>query len=384
MTREAALAIDTIAGVHPRKEFWSNISRWPRNCATHAFLGDVVLDLGPILFKEWTGSEPATIVIHPLWPVLDASTPPEDIQRAVSILSWMHDGYKSRANSATEAWQGMPLPTPDEWAAAAGIVQQISDESIAAYNRFSCVTRVLVRAFELNFVATAIRGHLAGEMRPLSHGWWINECFEAWFETCQVDPAFPFMRRPVRSDGDWLYVDLRSYHLWRDAAFGGLVEVRRREREAASGVPSGDRSAPAEGSGRPDSEVRRPTASDANKADDGDNAGTDGSNADQSEYRARPTEHSEPDRARAEARERRKPGAKAKFDWAAFEKEARVQMQTSPPPKSERALAAAMLQWCEDNWEAQPAESTVRAKLQELRRNGLQSGPSNSSHSKPE
>lgn len=93
--------------------------------------------------------------------------------------------------------------------------------------------RVLVSTFELNFVTTAFRGNLAGEMCPVRHGHWINECYPSWFATCQVDPMMPFSRGVVRAGGDWIYVELDSYLAWRDTAFRAALDERASRSQSA-------------------------------------------------------------------------------------------------------------------------------------------------------
>lgn len=409
--------------VDPRVEFWSDQTRWPRNCTTHVFLGWVFLDLGSIVYKAWTGKEPTTAIVHPLWPTLDANTPQGDIRRAVDILLYIHEGYARRAEAALNAGQGMPMPTPDEWAVASGWWRQVADESQAAYNRFLGVVDILVSIFELNFVATAVRGNLAGEMRPVPAGWWINECFEHWFATCQIDPNFPFMRSPVRFGGDWIYVERDSYFAWRNAAFRALIEEREKAPQAsATSDSSGDddpakdaASQPAEagadaessssvsGSASCDDAIDKRQLdlfSEAASREPATALTTSGSSVTQPAVEAQhsdettappvssvdghssqrlltseQTEQPQPvnqsvslDEVATPERQQRKKqktGNKPTYDWPSFVDELLKRLNATPKPRSVRALASAMLEWCNDVWGREPSESRVRTIIAE-------------------
>lgn len=378
----------------PRVEFWSDLSRWPRNCSTHVFLGWIVHDLGPIIYKNWTGEEPSTALVYPLWPSLDSSTPQRDIRRAVDLLFRIHEGYARRAEAAMLAGLAKPMPTPDEWAVACGWWRQFADDNGAAYNRFCCVRDILVSVFELNFVATAVRGHLAGEMRSVPHGWWINECFDSWFATCQVDPNFPFMPSAVRFGGDWLYVERDSYCLWRNSAFQSLIDERAREgKPQAPERNVDDESDSRTGNVSADDPRAYPQPHGGTTSPGGQSSSQGNVATEQSEISDLP-EVSQPDASGSRALvvdaasaastdsagdptrkvklRQRKPGNKPRYDWATFQVEVIRRATAEPRPRSERALAGDMLEWCSDNWGKEPSESRARTKIAEiLAANGL-------------
>jgi hypothetical protein len=310
--------------IDPRVEFWSNPQYWPREATGVTFLGRVVQHLGSVMYgQQWTGEEPYTIVSYAIHRQLSAETPKQDIDYACRLLYQRHLSYRQRADLAFEAGEPCPLPVQDEWAIAFALSAQIEDETRSALNRYSSVVRLLVRVFELGIVQTALRPYEAGLLDPLPRGNWFNECYFAWFATCQVHVEFPFNQPPVRYGGRWIYVNTESYLSWLAIAFDtvGQKQAGQPEPKAASEPMS------AEPAGTPpDSESESSTHA--------------------------------PDQA--PPKPERKKGAPPKYDWPTYESEVMRRARDGEAPTSIHDFADQMAEWCVQVWGKEPGHSTLR------------------------
>lgn len=325
-------ATSKFPAVDPRVEFWSDPDRWPRETYRHSFLANVVHDLGKLLFREaWTGDEPATVIVYPIRPVLDTATSPADVEMAVHILRDYHAGFRVRADAVQAVGQPAPMPTADEWPIAHALSRQIADATWGAFKRYWGVVTTLVTVFELGIVTAARRHHVVGHPEPIPTSDWINEIYPSWFATCQIDPERPYCGVPVRDGGDWIYVELASYFAWRNASFGVL---------SSGSQPHVETTTAAEEKSAAQSQ---PNEAPANQSTD--------------------PVHSRP---------RNRGGAKPRYDWPVFDAEVMRRASSEDRPRSIRAFAEKMLQWCSETWGKEPGETTVRTRISEvLAKNGL-------------
>ena len=331
----AAASIDTRAtSVDPRVEFYSAPRDWPRESYKHRFMGRAIHDVGQLMFRDnWTGEEPSTAVVFSIRPRLDAATPPGDIRVATSILNCLHAGYQQRAAAVMKDGWPAPMPTPDEWAFAAGIALQLSDRSWTAFKRYLAVVDVLTTVFEMGIVQAALRPHFAGDPETVPASQWINECYLAWFATCQVDPANPFSRAPIRWGGSWWYVDKSSYYAWIRLTFDVALHPNSSE---------------------PDEPVET-TPDQASKAS--------ATSAEAS---------SEPEEVNQTAKPAKSNGgAKPRYRWSEFDVEMLRIYNGDNRPTSIHAFADRMLEWCSNSWPDEPGKSTIRKRIARvLDRNG--------------
>lgn len=321
--------------IDPRVEFYSSPVDWPRDSYKHRFMGRAVHDVGQLMFQEeWTGEEPSTVLVFAIRPRLDAATPPSDVYQAISILNCLHSGYQQRAAAARNDGWPAPMPTPDEWAFAAGIALQLSDRSWAAFKRYLAVLDVLTTVFEMGIVQAALRPHLAGDPETILPSQWINECYRAWFATCQLDPSNPFSRVPVRWGGSWWYVDKPSYYAWIRLTFDVALQAKNSEPvEPVEPAPD---------------------------------PGSEGSTT-RAEASSEPEEVSQTAKAA-----KSKGGAKPRYRWSEFEVEMLRIYHGKNRPISIHAFADRMLEWCSNNWANEPGKSTIRKRIARvLERNGL-------------
>lgn len=323
--------METQTQIDPRVEFWSNPQYWPREATGVTFLGRVVQHLGGVMYgNNWTGQEPYTIVIYAIHRKLSAETPKHDIDYACRVLYQRHLSYRQRADIAFAAGEPCPLPTEDEWAVAFALSAQIEDETRSALNRYSFVIRVLVRVFELGIVQTALRPYEAGLLTPMTRGDWFNECYFAWFATCQVHPEFPFNQPPLRYGGRWIYVDIESYLSWLAIAFDtvGQRQSGQSEPKPASAATSAATTSPGSDM-EPESNVKV---------------------------------HNQP----PPPKPTRKKGAPPKYDWSAYEREVLRRVRASNAPESIHEFADQMAEWCGQVWGKEPGNSTLRKYLQRV------------------
>jgi hypothetical protein len=312
------------ATIDPRVEFYRATAFWPRDSYKYRFLGRVVHDVGQLLFKEqWTGDEPATVLVYPVRSRLDSATPPQDIYIGISILLEFHAGYQQRASAALRDGAAHPMPTLDEWAVAAAISLQYSHNAWAAYKRYVAVCEVLVTAFELGRIVTALRPHLAGGPAAIDPSQWINECYLAWFSTCQLDPENPFARIPLRWGGSWWYVDKASLYAWILSTF----DVSLRD---GSGEPSSKTSS--------EPKAEQPVSNETSK----------------------------PAKPQSDVPPKSKGGAKERYKWTEFDEEVLRVYRSNDRPISTHAFADRMLEWCSIAWNAEPGKSTVRRRIKTI------------------
>ena len=198
--------------------------------------------VGRLIYKQgWSGYEPQTHGFIPIRANLDASTSQRDIHVAIAILIDHHPGYFQRSAAIRTETGSHPLPTVDEWLVAVAISRQIANDTWSSVNRYRDVVRTMVTLFELGIVKSATRPHLAGNLVLIEPGAWINECYDSWFATCQIDPSQPFCRMPVREGGDWLYVDKLSLNAWAETALPSNSEdATSCERPADNPPTNGD------------------------------------------------------------------------------------------------------------------------------------------------
>ena len=110
---------------------------------------------------------------------------------------------------------------------------QLAETSHAAFNRYLDVVNLLVSLFEQGILQTAHRNHDFGLPVAIGPECWINECFPAWFATCQFNPRYPFNRLPVRDNGNWIYVERVGFDTWRNSVTRAHHRDARATEEAA-------------------------------------------------------------------------------------------------------------------------------------------------------
>jgi hypothetical protein len=361
--------VDT-SHIDPRVEFWSDQTLWPRDATGVLFLGRVVRHLGGLMFGgAWAGCEPMTEIMYAIRPQLSAETPRRDIDYACALLYDKHLGYRQRADRAVAAREPVPLPTPDEWAVARAWSEAVESTTAASLNRFLAVIDVLTRVFEQGMVATALRPNQAGGLIWLKAGDWFNECYVAWFSTCQVHPENHFTRVPTRSGGLWIYVDAESYLKWLALAFDTVGAHAARVATTSPNPPddlrANDKAAPDVpfGSGAHES------FDDALRAD-GETVSSVGS-AEARDTTApvsgRPVSGENEARAR-----RRKVGARRQYPWDDFKAEIVRRVRARKAPQTVHEFADEMAHWCNETWGREPSNSRLRHYIDEtLAENGL-------------
>jgi hypothetical protein len=359
----------------------------------HWFLGDIVHDLGRLLFQGvWTGDEPATVIIYPVRPVLDTATTPADVAIATQILYAHHQGFRNRADTAGANGRPTPLPTADEWPIAHALSRQIADQTMAAFKRYRDVESTLVTLFELGIVIAARRHHVVGFPEPIPQSHWINEIYPSWFATCQIDPQQPFSGVPIRVGGDWIYVDAESYQSWKNASFGAVARNTHHVQTAPeNGAQPGSadpsvadperaQSKPPEG-GQADGAELNDEGSQPTQTESAASAQTLCVESVVGDTNQAPSELVEPlqpaggeagdtgqraDCAPKLATKKSRRGAKPSYDWPLIEEEVLRRATWETKPRSVRALTGDILAWCLDKLGKEPGESTVRARISKL------------------
>jgi hypothetical protein len=344
--------------VNPRVEFWSDDSCWPRDASGVSFLGRIVHHLGRVVYgKEWTGYEPATTVVYPIRAHLSAETSERDIRWACELLRDDHPGYRLRCEAAAKAGEPRPMPTPDEWAVAHAWSEKMFQFTETSRARYFGVINVLLRVFEQGIVKTYLRPSEAGHIVALTPGEWFNECFLAWFATCQVHPQHRFSRTPIRYGGDWIYVDRDSYLAWLALAFDTVGQKQPDENAQARTATVA----------APQAQSAEPETSQASEPPGG-----------LSRMPAAPPDADQPAKTK---QRRRRTGARRKFAWDDFKAEVVRRVQKGDAPPTVHQFADEMALWCSETWGKEPSNSRLRYYIEQaLAENGLSLDVGNAKH----
>lgn len=370
--------VDT-SNIDPRAEFWSEQTSWPRDATGVIFLARIVHHLGGLMFgPTWTRREPQSHIVYAIRPQLSAETPRRDIKYACALLHDRHLGYRQRAEQLAATGEPMPLPTPDEWAVARAWSEEIESLTAAGLNRFLAVIDVLTRVFEQGIVATALRPNLGGSLIWLKGGDWFNECYLAWFATCQVHPEKHFTRVPTRSGGLWIYVDAESYFRWVALAFDTVgataapvasapPDDQRANENVAPDIPSrGDAQ-------QPSGDTLGAAVETVSSGGSAETAGTT------SRTPGQPLSRERGGRVR-----RRKRGARRKYAWDDYKAEIVRRVQAGTAPRTVHELADKMAYWCSESWGVEPSNSRLRYYIDEtLAENSLSLDDPATSKSEP-
>ena len=354
--------------IDPRIEFWSGGgARWPRDWHLHIFAGRIVHMTGRLLYgQNWDGTEPETVLIHPLPARFDSATRPDELRWAIALLVRNYVPYSDKCNTAVIAGEPPPNPEPDEWQFAVGLSRQISNETFAAYDRYRQVVELLVSLLERGILRAALRPFFLGEPQPLPPGSWYNEVFLSWFATCQVDVERPFTGIPVRRSGHWIVFEAEPFYAWVAAVKRCAAEPENQQ-TASSGASSGlDESeqsetvAVDEGAGSDPPPDAVPTVSP-------DVADSDAALNNAGSLRS--------DDQSPKPKPKSKAGAKPRWPWAAGPFEEKILEIINGPqrPTSMHALVNLMLEWCQLEWGDEPGRTTIQGRIEMVvTRNGCE------------
>ena len=153
-----------------RVKFWTIREGWPRDTASHVFLGNAVNEIGKALFgSEWNGAEPCV----------------------KSLVSWPK-GKLERFGITNE--------------------QVASDHAAkrSALERFSKVQDQIIQLAETERLVTALRPDAGGDPVAVHRSFWNSERLSVRFYRCQMNPRDPF-GAGVAGDGYcWIFVTRES------------------------------------------------------------------------------------------------------------------------------------------------------------------------------
>ena len=353
--------------IDARVEFYSGAGApWPRNWYRHTFAAWIVHRTGRLMYgRDWTGTEPETILVYPLPARLDSSTRPDEVQWAIKLLCRFHQAYFARWLETIGKDEPAPHPTPDEWAFAFGLARQISDDAWSAYSRFRTVVELLVSLLERGLLRAALRPFFLGEPEELPPGAWFNEYYHAWFATCQIDVERPFSGVPVRKGGHWIVFNSDDFDAWE----ASVRKATAKSPTATSAGVSQDNATPANdepSAGATDTTPVKGTDRYTGDADDSADTGRGSLHCSKA--------MAEPAARAGEGRFRKKPGAKARYPWyeGPFEAEILRRMTSTEKPTSMHQFADLMLAWSSEHWPAEPSKTRMRERIAEiLAKNGV-------------
>lgn len=390
-----AFAATTVPLIDARVEFWSGTgSPWPRDWHLHTFAARIVHRTGRLLYRqEWQGTEPETILAHPLPAKHDLSTRRDELEWAIFLLRLYHHAYADRYREAIQTLEPAPIPSPDEWQFAVGLSRQISNDTWSAFDRYRNVVDLLVSLLERGVLCAGLRSFHLGEPFALPPGTWFNEVYHAWFATCQVDLERPFSGVPIRAGGHWIMFDTQPFELWESS-------VRRSTAFHGADTPAAATSTSSASGTKAATDVDSSTKGDASVSSDENCAGpvappTDASSSDAAlspdapwpvrdtgepvpdtvtkapagvecpDVSAVPHVKSEVASSRGSAR-RRKVGARARYDWPALASEVLTRIKAGKTYRSVHHLADEMAGWCQDVWGKEPSSSRLRYRISEI------------------
>ena len=346
----------SVPKIDARVEFWSGEgARWPRNSHRYIFAGCAVHATGRLIYRQdWSGTEPETILVHPLPARFDTATRRDELDWAVFLLVRYYPPSAEKHQKARLASEAASFPEPDEWQFAVALSRQISNDSVAAITRYNQVVDLLVSLLEQGVLRAALRPYFLGDPESLPSGTWYNEVYHAWFATCRVDVEKPFTGVPTRFGGHWIVFEAEPFNAWVASVKRFANDHRRAEPADATTGPTTDGAANAPGAGEPETEIP------AESEDQVFKTGTNSVNSVSTEEMSSPNV--------AVKKPKRTAGAKAKYAWndGPFEQKILSVMSTEPKPTSLHCLADAMLAWCLEQWEQEPGKTTMRIRIAEV------------------
>lgn len=391
-----AFAETTVPLIDARVEFWSGTgSPWPRDWHLHTFAARVVHRIGRLLYRqEWLGTEPETILVHPLPAKHDLSTRRDELEWAIHLLRLYHRPYADRYREALQALEPAPIPSSDEWQFAVGLSRQISNEAWSAFDRYRNVVDLSVSLLERGVLRAGLRSFHLGEPIALPPGTWYNEVYHAWFATCQVDVERPFSGVPIRAGGHWIMFEAQPFEQWeasvrRSAAFhaadtpaaaASTVNVANTEASTDDdSSPTGDafvatdENCPGPVAPSPDA-----PSSDAAPSPDTPSPMREVSKSVSDTVTKSPAGGDSQDAltvSKAKSARKRNVGARASYDWPAFNSEILARIAAGRTYRSIHQLADEMAAWCQDVWGKEPSSSRLRYRISRvLDENGLDIG----------
>jgi hypothetical protein len=181
-----------------RVKFWTIREGWPRDTASHVFLGNAVNEIGKALFgSEWNGAEPCI----------------------ESLFSWPK-GKLERFGVTNE--------------------QVASDHAAkrSALERFSRVQDQIIQFAETEKLITALRPDAGGDPVTIHRSFWNSERLSVRFYRCQMNPRHPF-DCGVAGDGYcWIFVTRESLEKCLSALAGSS------QPESAAAAPGSETTPP--------------------------------------------------------------------------------------------------------------------------------------------
>lgn len=184
--------------------FWAKIDAWPRDTATHIFLGRATNQIGECLFgNSWNGPFDVAAELEREIPRWDRSS--ADAIRANNILA------RHKPESGRKPILGMGLPvasqlTEDEWEQARLVVRKINQDTKPGIDRFRRVRDEVVNRSESGQLETATRPTNGGDFSPIPASYWNIDDSSRRFFFCQLNPLFPFGSGVAGADFCWIFV----------------------------------------------------------------------------------------------------------------------------------------------------------------------------------
>jgi hypothetical protein len=168
-----------------RVKFWTIREGWPRDTASHVFLGNAVNEIGKALFgSEWNGAEPCV----------------------ESLFSWPK-GKLKRFGITNE--------------------QVASDHAAkrSALERFSRVQDQIIQFAETEKLITALRPDAGGDPVAIHRSFWNSERLSVRFYRCQMNPRDPFAVGVAGDGYCWIFVTRESLQDCLAFVRGGPSEI---------------------------------------------------------------------------------------------------------------------------------------------------------------
>jgi hypothetical protein len=203
------MSISGSAWHQPRVEFWSRSLVWPMDSSEYVFLARAFHEIGRAAYAgQWTGEEPLAVYDIPLPDSYNSSLDDQTHRRAVELIFRTSESYRLR----TQSLYYLPEPTPEEWAGAKRLYDEMFEQSLPPFRRFDAIVRLMVALLEAGHLDSGWRLEHGGEILPIARGLWNSEASLQRFQCCQFLIECPFREGRVVCNGQWLFISRRSLH----------------------------------------------------------------------------------------------------------------------------------------------------------------------------
>lgn len=293
----------TDASNDPRVDFWRNTDHWPRDVGGYVFMARALLQIGRRAVPgEWSDDAPATRYDRELPENLWLETPHDLLMRGVTLLRANDTSYRARVGTGPGLFGNMTecqYPTTLEWKEAVEINKRQRSESSPKVLPFFMASFEVETACLDGALKSATMAPGGGAL--VEQPWHFWNFRSAWtrFDLCRAHPAEP-ERIPRPGDGaHYLFVTQVSL----DQVLDNYSKDVRKAQSASA-------------------DVAKATIA------------------------------------------KRAAGRPPEFDWSAFARELwRRYAAGELAGLSKRAITDGMLQWCVDNWDAEPNSSHARERI---------------------